>query len=89
MALIPKSSEHYDTSKAVVVPAPWPHEDSDIPLDSKVRFGSLDNGLRYMIMPHSNPPGTISLFMNIDAGSLMEAEDQRGLVRFDDCVSYG
>ena len=42
----------------------------------------LGNGLRYAIMPNQTPPGRVSLRLSIGAGSLMEADDQRGLAHF-------
>lgn len=61
---------------------PWPQEESDIPADSKAVFGALDNGMRYLILPNSEPPKRLSLRLHIAAGSLMESEDQRGLAHF-------
>ncbi len=63
-------------------PLPWPHESSDIPPDPATVFGSLPNGMRYIIHPNSEPPGKVSLRLRIAAGSLMEAEDQRGIAHF-------
>lgn len=60
----------------------WPHENSDIPADPKAVFGKLDNGMRYLIYPNSEPPGRVSLRLHISAGSLMEADDQQGLAHF-------
>ncbi len=66
------------TSKA----APWPTEKSDIPADPQAVFGHLENGFRYMILPNQEPPNRLSVRLHIAAGSLMEAEDQRGLAHF-------
>ncbi|MCW1916427.1 insulinase family protein [Luteolibacter sp. GHJ8] len=71
-----------DTSVAEAEPKTWPQEQSDIPADPKAVFGKLPNGLRYMIYPNSEPPGRVSLRLHIATGSLMEAEDQRGLAHF-------
>jgi zinc protease len=71
-----------DLSVPVVTPRPWPHEESDIKADSTAVFGSLENGMRYLIYPNSEPPGRVSLRLHIDAGSLMESEEQRGLAHF-------
>ncbi len=61
---------------------PWPHESSDIPADAKAVFGSMANGMRYMIYPNAEPPGRISMRLHIAAGSLMEQDDQRGVAHF-------
>ena len=60
----------------------WPHEKSDIPVDPTALFGTLENGMRYMIMPNSEPPNRLSLRLHVAAGSLMEDNDQRGLAHF-------
>ena len=55
---------------------------SDITADSNIRFGKLPNGLTYIIMKNATPPGTASLRLRINAGSMMENESQRGLAHF-------
>ncbi|WP_027133150.1 M16 family metallopeptidase [Geminicoccus roseus] len=64
-------------------PEPWPRE-AQAPLvpDPTVTWGRLDNGMRYAIMPNRTPPGRVSLRLLIEAGSLMEDDDQRGLAHF-------
>ncbi|MGZ8998148.1 MAG: M16 family metallopeptidase, partial [Allosphingosinicella sp.] len=60
----------------------WPQHSSDLPADPDIRFGTLPNGMRYAIMKSRTPPGSASLRLRIDAGSLDEQEDQRGLAHF-------
>ncbi|MAL88539.1 MULTISPECIES: M16 family metallopeptidase [unclassified Brevundimonas] len=67
---------------------PWAHEISDIPADSAVRFGQLPNGLRYAIVRNTTPPGQASLRVRIDAGSLMENDDQLGLAHFIEHMAF-
>jgi zinc protease len=71
-----------DTTVAEATPRAWPHQSSDIPPDANAVFGSLPNGMRYLIYPNPEPPGRVSLRLHIAAGSLMEADDQRGLAHF-------
>ncbi len=71
-------SDDESTSKA----APWPTEKSDIPADPQAVFGNLANGFRYMILPNSDPPNRLSIRLHIAAGSLVEADDQRGIAHF-------
>ena len=71
-----------DASVAQAKAEAWPHENSDITKDPKVIYGALENGMRYMILPNAEPPDRVSLRMHIDAGSLMEADDQQGLAHF-------
>lgn len=67
---------------AAVEPAAWAHEASDVAVDPEVRFGALPNGLRYAIRRNAEPPGRVSLRLHIDAGSLHEQDDQRGVAHF-------
>jgi zinc protease len=62
--------------------AAWPHEASDLRADPNVRFGVLENGMRYAIMRNATPVNNASLRLRIDAGSLHEDEGQRGLAHF-------
>ena len=74
---IPKS-----LSTTPVAAREWSHEKSDIMPDPTAVFGKLENGMRYMILPNSEPPNRLSLRLHIAAGSLMEEEDQRGVAHF-------
>jgi len=67
---------------AKVAPKPWPQASSDIAPDPGATFGTLDNGFRYIIYPNAEPPKRVSLRLHIASGSLMEAEDQRGIAHF-------
>ncbi|MBC2603597.1 M16 family metallopeptidase [Puniceicoccus vermicola] len=61
---------------------PWPQETSDLSPDPEIRFGSLPNGMGYLIRTSSEPPERVSLRLVVQAGSLMETEEQRGLAHF-------
>lgn len=56
----------------------WLHQGSDIPADPAWTMGTLPNGLRYAVRKNGTPPGTVSIRIRIDAGALMEAEDEQG-----------
>lgn len=60
----------------------WPHEASDLAPDPSVRYGALANGMRYAILRNTQPAGAASARLFIASGSLLEAEDQRGLAHF-------
>ncbi len=67
---------------------PWAHATSNIPADADVRFGVMDNGMQYAILRNATPPGQASFRLRIDAGSLMEDEDQRGLAHFMEHMAF-
>ncbi|MES2337507.1 MAG: insulinase family protein [Pseudomonadota bacterium] len=58
--------------------ASWLHEGSDIPADPAWITGTLPNGLRYAVRRNATPPGTVALRVRIDAGALMESDEQSG-----------
>ena len=60
----------------------WPHEGSDLAPDPSLRFGRLDNGLRYVLMVNREPRDRVALYLNVQAGSLHETDDQRGVAHF-------
>ncbi|ESQ82771.1 hypothetical protein AEAC466_16660 [Asticcacaulis sp. AC466] len=55
---------------------------SDIKADPAVRFGKLPNGMTYIILKNATPPGTASMRLRINGGSLMEDDSQQGLAHF-------
>ena len=67
---------------------PWAHATSDIPADTNVRFGVLPNGMQYAILRNATPPGQASFRLRLDAGSLMENEDQLGLAHFMEHMAF-
>ncbi|GAA0867747.1 insulinase family protein [Brevundimonas basaltis] len=76
-------------AQAQVQPSdPWVHATSDIPADSAVRFGVLPNGMQYAILRNATPPNQASFRLRIDAGSLMENEDQLGLAHFMEHMAF-
>ena len=56
--------------------------DSPIPVDSAVTIGQLDNGLTYYLRENGEPAGRLELRLAVNAGSVLEDEDQRGLAHF-------
>jgi zinc protease len=67
---------------------PWAQATSDVPADANVRFGVLPNGMQYAILRNATPPGQASFRLRIDAGSLMENEDQLGLAHFMEHMAF-
>ncbi|WP_319562864.1 insulinase family protein [Marispirochaeta sp.] len=54
-------------------------QESPLPIDPKLIRGELDNGLRYFIRENREPQNRISLRLFVNAGSVLEEEDQRGV----------
>lgn len=60
----------------------WPHEQSDLKPDPSLVFGTLENGLRYVMMPNHEPKGRIAMYLDVQSGSLHETDEQRGLAHY-------
>lgn len=53
-----------------------------IPNDPNVRIGKLENGLTYYIRKNNKPENKVELRLAINAGSILERDDQQGLAHF-------
>ena len=53
-----------------------------LPVDPKVTIGTLPNGVRYYIRQNPKPENRAELRLVINAGSILEDEDQLGLAHF-------
>ena len=53
-----------------------------IPDDPAVKTGTLSNGLKYYIQNNGKPADKIELRLVVNAGSILEDEDQQGLAHF-------
>lgn len=67
---------------AVAIPAAVRAQGDLIPLDTAVRTGTLPNGLRYYIRRNARPEKRLELRLVINAGSVLEDDDQKGLAHF-------
>lgn len=68
--------------------ADFAHDYSDIPVDEAVRYGKLDNGLRYAILYNDTPSATAAVRMSFNMGSLAERDDQRGIAHFIEHMAF-
>jgi zinc protease len=59
-----------------------------LPLDPDVRVGTLSNGLRYYIRVNEKPRHRAELRLAVDAGSVLEADDQQGLAHFVEHMAF-
>lgn len=59
-----------------------------VPMDKKVRYGKLDNGITYYIRANKKPEGRVQFRLVVNAGSVMEDEDQRGLAHFTEHMAF-
>ncbi len=59
-----------------------------LPVDKNVRIGKLANGLTYYIRKNSLPKDRVELRLVVNAGSILEDEDQRGLAHFTEHMAF-
>ncbi|MEW6752585.1 MAG: insulinase family protein [Candidatus Latescibacterota bacterium] len=62
--------------------------DQVLTVDPQVVTGRLDNGLRYAIRPHRKPENRAELRLTVDAGSVLEEDDQQGLAHFVEHMAF-
>jgi zinc protease len=61
---------------------PFPHENSDLKLDPAAAYGTLPNGLRYVVRANKEPKERVSLRLLVEAGAVHEQDNQQGLAHF-------
>lgn len=59
-----------------------------IPLDKNILTGKLDNGLRYYIRENKKPEHRAIFRLAVNAGSILENDDQQGLAHFVEHMAF-
>ncbi|MFT3903400.1 MAG: insulinase family protein [Niabella sp.] len=59
-----------------------------IPTDPKVKIGKLDNGLTYYIRENKKPAEKVELRLVVNAGSILEDDDQQGLAHMAEHMAF-
>src|SRR5450759_964205 len=59
-----------------------------LPFDSAVQVGTLSNGMRYYIRENHRPEKRAELRLVVNAGSVLEDEDQRGLAHMVEHMAF-
>ena len=61
---------------------------SSLPVDSGVKIGKLSNGLTYYLRQNSIPENKAELRLVVNAGSVLEDDDQAGLAHFTEHMAF-
>jgi zinc protease len=61
---------------------------SPLAVDPDVRIGKLDNGLVYYIRHNNKPEKRVELRLAVNAGSILEQDDQQGLAHFMEHMNF-
>lgn len=56
--------------------------DQTLPVDENVKIGKLDNGFTYYIRTNQKPEKRVEMRLAVNAGSILEDDDQLGLAHF-------
>lgn len=62
--------------------------DQVIPLDPNITCGKLDNGVTYYINVNRKPEKRVELRLAVNAGSVLEDDDQQGLAHFTEHMAF-
>ena len=60
-----------------------------LPIDPKVRFGKLDNGLTYYIRANKEPKQRADFYIAQNVGAILENDNQNGLAHFLEHMAFG
>jgi len=75
-------SEEESTTPTESKQLPWGFELSDIAPDPAVKYGELENGIRYVVLPNSNPPGQMEINLHLKVGSFYETDEEFGMSHY-------
>lgn len=83
-------TESPPASTAIEAPAPVVEAPTapPTPLDPQIRRTTLKNGLTVYVMSHKKPEQRAALWLAVNAGSVLEDEDQRGLAHFVEHMAF-
>lgn len=59
-----------------------------LPIDPNVMTGQFDNGLRYIIRVNEKPENRAEIRLTVNAGSVLEDEDQQGLAHLGEHMAF-
>src|SRR6185436_10683194 len=66
----------------------WEHETSDIPVDPRIHFGWLHNGMRYAWMKNGEPKNRCYVRLHVNVGSLGEHDDEPGMAHYMEHMAF-
>lgn len=59
-----------------------------LPIDPNVTIGKFDNGLKYYIRTNKKPENKVELRLVVNAGSILEDDEQQGLAHFMEHMNF-
>lgn len=77
-----------DAAAVPALPAVSANPDAPLPLDPAIATGKLANGLTWYIRDNARPAKRAQLWLAVNAGSVLEDEDQKGMAHFVEHVCF-
>ena len=63
-------------------------QSTPLPLRTDIEQGVLDNGMKYIVLPNAEPANRVSIQLIVHAGSLDEADDQKGIAHLVEHMAF-
>jgi zinc protease len=82
----PQTAPARKPAQLTVVPLPSSTE--KVPVDPRITIGQLENGLRYYVRRNPRPAKRAELRLVVNAGSVLEEDDQLGLAHFVEHMAF-
>ena len=77
-----------EAADEVVITTNHPKVTKEIPCDTRLITGKLSNGLTYYIQKNAKPENRAELRLAVNAGSILEDDDQKGLAHFVEHMAF-
>ena len=66
----------------------WPHTSSNLKPDPNIKYGQLENGMRYAVMANEGPAEQAAIRLLIKVGSRHEYDNERGIAHFIEHMAF-
>ena len=63
-------------------------QSASLPIRNDIQQGTLANGMKYIVLPNAEPADRVSLQLIVHAGSLVEADDQKGIAHLVEHMAF-
>jgi zinc protease len=87
LSLVPSAQQRQKVAQVATDPK-TAALDQLMPIDAQVTVGTLSNGLQYFVRVNKLPLNRAELRLVVNAGSVLEDEDQRGLAHFVEHMAF-
>ncbi len=82
------SAAQTSAAEPAAATAPVPAAEAPLPIDPATRVGTFANGLRYYVRAHKEPQRRASLRLVVNAGSVLETDQELGYAHFVEHMAF-